>query len=154
MYNFSCIFATFFKKNKGTATALTLFAASSQQYFSLTPNQHQLATTSQPAVLLSYNKSAPATSHSTANRVLYLNLTEPEPAKSPSIDDITLFGIESRQNMWKPRSICSHLLTTSTLSTFSFRPCSDLQQKSTKSIIRINSNSSRLFFRVIPQDSY
>jgi len=47
----------------------SLFVASSQQYFSLTSNQHQSAATSQPAVLFSYNKSAPATSHSTANRV-------------------------------------------------------------------------------------
>ena len=33
----------------------------SQQCFSLTPNQHQPLATSQPAVLFSYNKSAPVT---------------------------------------------------------------------------------------------
>ena len=36
----------------------------SQQCFSLTPNQHQPPANSQPAVLFSNNKSAPATSHS------------------------------------------------------------------------------------------
>ena len=37
--------------------------------FSLIPNQHQPAATSQPAVIFSRNKSAPASGHSTANRV-------------------------------------------------------------------------------------
>ena len=48
----------------------TLFAAFNQQCFSLIPNQHQPAATSQPAVLFSHNKSAPVTSHNTANRVI------------------------------------------------------------------------------------
>jgi len=47
-----------------------MFAASSQQYFSQTQNQQQPAAISQPVVLFSHNKSAPATSHSTANRVI------------------------------------------------------------------------------------
>ena len=46
-----------------------MFAATSQQCFSLTPNQHQSTATSQPAVLFSHNKSAPAISDSTANKV-------------------------------------------------------------------------------------
>ena len=57
------------KKNSNSLTTTTLFAAFSQQCFSFTPNQHQPAATSQPAVLFSHNKSASATSHSTANRV-------------------------------------------------------------------------------------
>jgi len=47
-----------------------MFAATSQQYFSLTPNQYQPTATSQPAVFFSHNKSAPAISDSTANRVI------------------------------------------------------------------------------------
>ena len=39
----------------------------SQQYYSLVLNQHQASATSQSAVLFSYNKSTPATSHSQAN---------------------------------------------------------------------------------------
>jgi len=39
-----------------------------------TPNQYQLASTNQPAVLSSHNKSAPATSHSTANKVNVVEL--------------------------------------------------------------------------------
>ena len=47
------------------------FAATSQQYFSLTPNQHQPRTsTSQPTILFSHKKSAPTTSHSQPNRVI------------------------------------------------------------------------------------
>jgi len=42
----------------------------SQQYFSLTQNQHQPPATSHPAVFFSQNKSAPATSHSQPNRVM------------------------------------------------------------------------------------
>jgi len=40
----------------------------SQQCSSLTPNQHQPPTSSQPAVLFPYSKSAPATSDSQLNR--------------------------------------------------------------------------------------
>ena len=47
---------------------LTLFASTSQQYFSLTPNQHQQTIINQSAVFFSHNKSAPATSDSTTNR--------------------------------------------------------------------------------------
>ena len=50
----------------------TLFATSSQQYFILISNQYQPAVTSQLAVFFSYNKSALATSYSTANRVLII----------------------------------------------------------------------------------
>jgi len=57
----------------------TLFAATSQKYFSLTPNQHQPAVTSQPAVIFYHNKSAPATSHSTANRGYNIPHNPPEP---------------------------------------------------------------------------
>ena len=64
---------------------LTLLAASSQQCFFLTPNQHQPAATSQPAVLLSHNKLAPATSHSTATRVtVYGKTLRPISATSTS----------------------------------------------------------------------
>jgi len=48
-----------------------MFAASptSQQYFSLTLNQHQPPATSQPTVIFSHNKSVPAISRSRQNRV-------------------------------------------------------------------------------------
>jgi len=47
--------------------AFTLFASTSQQYFSITPKQHQPPATSQPTVLFSHNKSAPDTaSHQTS----------------------------------------------------------------------------------------
>ena len=42
-------------------------AGNQQQCFSLLPNQHQSSATSQLAVLFSYNKSTPATSHSQPN---------------------------------------------------------------------------------------
>ena len=48
----------------------SLVAAFSQQYFYLTPNQHQPAATSQPVVFFSHNKSASATSHTTANTAI------------------------------------------------------------------------------------
>ena len=49
-------------KNRGIAIAYAhsiRFALSSQQCFSLTPNQHQSSATNQPAVLFSHNKSVP-----------------------------------------------------------------------------------------------
>ena len=63
-----------------------LLAASpaSQQYFSLTPNQHQPPATSQPAVIFSHNnKPAPATSRT--ENILSLTTREkfPSSAKSP-----------------------------------------------------------------------
>ena len=45
----------------------TLFAGCQQQYFSLSQNQHQLTAISQPAVLFSHSKSAPANSHNQPN---------------------------------------------------------------------------------------
>ena len=42
----------------------------SQQYCSLILNQHQPSATSQSAILFSYNKSAPAISHSQANTAI------------------------------------------------------------------------------------
>jgi len=51
-----------------TISVITLFAATSQQYFSLTPNQHQ-PPVSQSVVFFSHNKSTPATSHGQPNRM-------------------------------------------------------------------------------------
>jgi hypothetical protein len=45
-----------------------LLSWASQQYFSLTPIQHQSAVTSQPIVFFSHNKSAPATGHQPVER--------------------------------------------------------------------------------------
>jgi len=45
----------------------TPFAATSQQYFSLTPKQHQPPVTIQLTVFFSYNKSVPATNYSQPN---------------------------------------------------------------------------------------
>ena len=46
----------------------------SQQYCSLILNQHQPSATSQSAVLLSHNKSAPAISHSPANTAIIFKI--------------------------------------------------------------------------------
>jgi hypothetical protein len=56
------------KINNPNTMALFGWLAASQQCFSLISFQHQPQATSQPAVFLSHNKSAPATRHQPAER--------------------------------------------------------------------------------------